>query len=101
MATLLVAVSVNVYVLPVPAAGVPLKTPVVVSNATPVGRVPVIAKVGAEEARHMVETRPAGIVADVSPLELPGSLDSRKPPVPAAPPPGHLSRLLRSMGLGR
>lgn len=61
----------------------------------------VIAKVGAEEARHMVETRPAGIVADISPLELPGSLDSRKPALPAAPPPGHLSRLLRSMGLGR
>jgi hypothetical protein len=45
--TLLVAVNMIEYVLPVPAAGVPLSTPVVVLNVTPVGNAPVSLNVGA------------------------------------------------------
>lgn len=63
----------------------------------------VAARLGAEEATHMVQTRPAGIVADLHPDELPPSLDSRTPPEAAvAPPPqGRVGRFLRAMGLGR
>src|SRR5215472_5970357 len=45
--TPLLAVNVMEYVLPVPAAGVPLRTPVVVLNVTPVGSAPVSLNVGA------------------------------------------------------
>jgi hypothetical protein len=44
---LLVALKVIEYVPPVPAAGVPLRTPVVVLNVTPVGSAPVSLNVGA------------------------------------------------------
>src|SRR2546427_13274433 len=44
---LFVALKVIGYVPPVPAAGVPLRTPVVVLNVTPVGSVPVSLNVGA------------------------------------------------------
>jgi hypothetical protein len=43
----LVALNMIGYVPPVPAAGVPLRTPVVVLNVTPVGNVPVSLNVGA------------------------------------------------------
>jgi hypothetical protein len=45
--TPLLAVNMMEYVLPVPAAGVPLRTPVVVLNVTPVGSAPVSLNVGA------------------------------------------------------
>lgn len=62
----------------------------------------VATRLGVEEARHMVETRPAGIVADVSPHELPPSLDSLKPEQIEAPPAtARFSRLLKAVGLGR
>lgn len=63
----------------------------------------VAARLGAEEATHMVRTRPAGIVADLHPDELPPSLDSRTPPEAAVPPPpqGRVGRFLRAVGLGR
>lgn len=61
-----------------------------------------ITKVGAEEARHMVETRPAGIVADIAPHELPPALDSRTPAEhEPARGTGPFSRILRRVGLGR
>src|SRR5207245_3753352 len=44
--TPLAAVNVMGYVPPVPAAGVPLSTPVVALNVTPLGKVPVSLKVG-------------------------------------------------------
>src|SRR5271166_6919571 len=44
--TVLAAVKVREYVPPVPAAGVPLSTPVAASNVTPLGKAPVSLSVG-------------------------------------------------------
>ncbi|KAF1695288.1 tyrosine-protein phosphatase [Pseudoxanthomonas koreensis] len=61
-----------------------------------------IARVGAEEARHMVQTRPAGIVANLAPHELPPALDGRLPADrEGARGPGPLTRMLRRVGIGR
>lgn len=61
----------------------------------------VAAKVGAEEAGHMVLTRPAGIVADIAPYELPPPLEGGTSTIrEAARNSGPLSRMLRKVGIG-
>ena len=51
-----------------------------------------MALVGAEEAGHLVATRPAGIVADAAPATLP----PLKAPAPPARRRGLLARFLRT-----
>jgi protein-tyrosine phosphatase len=62
----------------------------------------VAARLGAEEAGHMVRTRPAGIVADTAPHALPPA-PGADGPVERAPLQGRgaLSRMLRRLGIGR
>ena len=58
----------------------------------------VAARLGAAEAGHMVQTRPAGIVSDLPPQALPPALHAQAPDAapPAAPAmPSPLARLLR------
>ena len=61
----------------------------------------VAARLGAAEAGHMVQTRPAGIVSDLPPQALPPALHAQAPDTaPPAPPtrPGPLARLLQRAG---
>lgn len=61
----------------------------------------VAARLGTEEALHMVLTRPAGIVSDLPPQALPPALHAQAPDTaPPAPPtrPGPLARLLQRAG---
>ena len=61
----------------------------------------VAARLGAAEAGHMVQTRPAGIVSDLPPQALPPAFHAQAPDTaPPAPPtrPGPLARLLQRAG---
>ena len=64
----------------------------------------VAARLGAAEALHMVQTRPAGIVADIAAHELPPALHARSDAGAAhdpVPPRGLLGRLLHRVGRRR
>src|SRR5438128_8844646 len=68
--TPLVAVKVIGYVPPVPAAGVPLKTPVPTLNVTPPGNVPVSLKAGAGKPVAVTVNVPAVAMVKVVLLAL-------------------------------
>ena len=75
----------------------PQRRPPILAEA----REAVAARLGAAEAGHMVQTRPAGIVSDLPPQALPPALHAQAPDTaPPAPPtrPGPLARLLQRAG---